>query len=67
MKALFEMICQKCSKVFDYLVASCGTGQTWNLYRCPHCGQLHAEAKVNGYIPDEALKDKEIIVITEKI
>ena len=60
---MFDMICQKCGCTFNYLAASCGTGWSWNLYRCPHCAQLYAANQPDGFIPAEVLNDKEVIVI----
>lgn len=57
------MKCRKCEKEFNIALASCGTGYSWSLYKCPHCGQLHAE----GRIPDQVKKDKDIIFINENI
>jgi len=34
--------CLWCSKIFDSIVASCGAGTTWDLFKCPHCGGLMA-------------------------
>ena len=35
--------CSWCFKHFDPVMAACGTGTTWCLYRCPHCNHLTAE------------------------
>ena len=50
------MNCPKCTKDIG-LFAQCGTGYSWYLFRCPYCGQLTAQAKADGYIPEEVLKD----------
>ena len=60
---LVKFECRKCKKDFGSLESSCGLGWSWGLYRCPHCHQLHAMAFIGGFIPDEVLNDKEIIVI----
>ncbi len=57
------MICEKCDTKFDDRLSSCGTGISWDLRKCPECGQLYAEAYLGGYIPIEAQTDLEIIVI----
>jgi len=60
---LFDMTCCTCKTPFNYLVASCGTGYSWNLYRCPHCGQLQAKAENGGYIPQAIYDDPEVKTI----
>ena len=54
------MNCPKCTKDIG-LFAQCGTGYSWYLFRCPYCGQLTAQAKADGYIPEEVLKDPAVI------
>ncbi len=58
-----NMICKKCNTKFDDRLSSCGTGITWDLRKCPECGQLYAQAYPKGHIPIEVQTDPEIIVI----
>lgn len=51
------MKCLWCGKLFDIVMASCGTGTTWSLFRCPHCKKLMAEGNI---IPIEVRDDPEI-------
>jgi hypothetical protein len=55
-------ICSKCHAEFDDAMASCGTGSTWYLSKCPTCGQLYAIAYRGGSIPREVQSDPEIII-----
>jgi len=57
------MECQKCRKNFNRALASCGTGWTWSLYKCPHCGQKYASGNI---IPKVVLEDESIIKLGEK-
>lgn len=57
--------CPWCGKDFSWIMASCGTGTTWSLYKCPECGKLTAKGR---YIPDAAREDPDIKIIeTEPI
>jgi len=58
-----DIECRKRGKPFNFLVASCGIGYSYGFYRCPFCEQLHAMAISGFSIPDDILKNKEIIVI----
>jgi phage FluMu protein Com len=58
-----KMVCQKCNKEFGTLMASCGTGYSWSLFKCPNCDQLHATKNTNGFFSKEALKDKNVICL----
>jgi len=53
------MKCEKCEQEFNAALASCGTGSTWSLYKCPHCEQLQADG---GIIPQAVIDDGDIIV-----
>lgn len=56
--------CHKCLHPFNNVMDSCGAGETWSLFRCSKCDQLHAAAHVPyGFIPDEVKKDKDIIIM----
>lgn len=57
------MKCKKCDTEFNAVMASCGTGYSWNLYKCPNCEQLHAKALTFGFLPKEVLQDKKIVII----
>ena len=53
--------CLWCGKLFDTIMASCGTGHTWSLFECPHCEKLMAVAKKPGsIIPIEVINDPEV-------
>lgn len=66
-KAAWKLKCKWCGKEFDWLFASCGTGFTWSLYRCPHCKKLTAEATGEfGHIPEAVKNNPEIKLIGEK-
>lgn len=49
--------CLWCGKYFNATVASCGTGTTWSLYKCPHCKRLMADGNI---IPSVVKNDPEI-------
>lgn len=49
--------CDWCEKEYDPIIASCGTGTTWSLYKCPHCEGLMAEGRI---IPKVVLDDPKI-------
>ena len=57
------MKCKKCDSEFNAVMASCGTGYSWNLYKCPDCEQLYAKATTNGFLPKEVLQGKRVEVI----
>lgn len=52
-----KMKCLWCGKFFDTIMASCGTGSTWSLFKCPHCEKLMASGNI---IPIEVRNDPEI-------
>ena len=52
------MKCQKCHTEFNEVMASCGTGYSWNLLKCPECKQLYA----SGLLPIEVREDSSIII-----
>jgi len=52
--------CVKCQEPLVLWRDSCGTGYSWSLYKCSHCGQLMAE----GYVPKEAREDPEIVILS---
>jgi len=56
------MKCRNCKEEFDSALASCGTGYSWSLYKCPHCGQYQAD----GYCPQQVLDDDTIIVFGKR-
>lgn len=61
---MFYMDCRKCGGKINTLSDSCGLGYSWSLYKCPHCGQLHAEKhEENGWIPESVKNDANIICI----
>jgi len=41
-------------------MASCGTGTTWSLYKCPHCEKLMADGNI---IPNVVKNDPEIRIV----
>jgi predicted amidophosphoribosyltransferase len=49
-----NMICNKCNKPFNAGMASCGTGITYNIFRCPHC--QHEEIVQRNYKPIDMLR-----------
>ena len=57
---LFKMKCSWCDKLFDGAMASCGTGSTWSLYKCPHCEKLMASGNI---IPTVVMDDPEIKIL----
>lgn len=64
MDGIFEMTCRTCDTVFNFLTSNCGTGASWDLFKCAQCGQLYAEKnKPGGFFPEEILNDKRIILI----
>lgn len=58
-----KMKCLWCGKLFDCIMASCGTGTTWILYKCPHCEKLMAEGNI---IPVVVRDNPEIKIKEEK-
>lgn len=54
------MKCLWCGKLFDTIMASCGTGTTWSLYKCPHCEKLMADGNI---IPNVVKNDPEIRIV----
>ena len=48
-----NMICKNCAKLFSAAMASCGTGTTYNIFRCPHC--KHEEIVERNYNPIDML------------
>ena len=61
-----RITCKRCSVEFDILVASCGTGITWDLIKCVECNQLYARAYIGGYIPIEIQTDHKIICLSDE-
>jgi len=55
-----KMKCLWCGKLFDTIMASCGTGTTWSLYKCPHCEKLMADGNI---IPNVVKNDPEIRIV----
>ena len=57
--------CPWCGKDFGWLMASCGSGTTWSLYKCPECGKFIARGWA---IPDAVREDPDTKIIeTEPI
>ena len=50
-------MCLWCGELFNLAMASCGTGSTWSLYKCPHCEKLEAGGNI---IPTVVKNDPEI-------
>lgn len=53
-----KMTCGECHKEFGTLMASCGTGTTYSVFKCPHCGHYHTVER--NYSPIEMLKTNSI-------
>lgn len=60
------MNCEHCKKHFNRLAASCGTGVSWLLFCCPHCGQLQAEILgEDGFFPQEVIDNESILKLSK--
>jgi hypothetical protein len=59
---LFDFNCLNCKKKSSIFKANVGTGTTWSLTKCPHCGELRAKAYTGGFIPNEVLADPDITI-----
>ena len=57
--------CPWCEKVFSWIMASCGAGTTWSLYKCPECEKFIARGWA---IPDAVRENPDTKIIeTEPI
>ena len=54
---MHQVTCKNCDKEFDGIMAACGTGTTYTVYKCPHC--QHIETVKHNIDWSKALKLKE--------
>jgi len=58
-----RMKCINCKKKFNRFSANCGTGYSWDLWRCPYCKQLQAKKIPGGFIPKEVYNDSDVKIL----
>jgi hypothetical protein len=60
------MKCKKCGNFFSKISSSCGTGWSWDLFKCPHCEKLYATCPSWGFIHPQVLENKDIVILEDK-